>query len=447
MRVPWLLALAALVIAVPPSTSRAQAADPEQEAQSDEDRLYDQLLADPANVDLNLRYAMAAQQNGNLEGAVSALERLLALKPEFANVRLKLGQLYAQLGSYAMARAYLDPIAEANDLPPELRAEAKAALQTVNADAARGKFSGTLFLGSQWQSNPGAAPGSPLFLITGTPQQVSQSFAKQPDNDLFAQASGQYTYDLATPYHDAIEADGILYVSSYRRQHQLDTTLAEVTAGPQLGLGRVGLGGGTLRPYALVSGVRLGGAAYDYTGGLGLQYTQKLGGAWPTLGLGYEGQQASYSPSNNYPTAGELDGRLDRYALTFAETFGPQIAVDAGTVVIRQNTRLSGYSNTDYALVGTVSLGYDIGRFAFGYPLVTTVGVSRHYIPYDGADPTVAPGITRTDRRWQFSLGEIVPVTERISVVAVVSRDINTSNVINYAYTNTSFLVGPQLSF
>jgi len=443
----WLLALAVVVMTMSPPPECAFADEPRQAVQVSEDQLFQQLLANPTDVELNLRYAVAAQRQGNVEGAISALERILAAHPDLANVRLKLGQLYAQLGSYTMALAYLEPLAASDSVPAAVKADAAAALREVNAQTARSRFSGTLFAGSQWQNNPGAAPGAPFFLVAGVPQQVRQSFAKRPDNDLFAQASGQYVYDLQTPDHDTIEADGLAYVSSFRRLHQLDTVLGNVSVGPQLGLERIGLLGGSLRPYLLLSDLRLGGAAYEYAGGAGFHYAQKLGAGLPSIGLGYEAQQASYISSNNFPTAAELDGRLDRYQLTFAQSFGSHISAELGTVVNRQNTRLAGYSNTDYALVGNLALSYDTAPFSFGYPLVTALGFSRHYIPYDGADPTVAPGITRTDRRWQFSVGEIVPVTGRISVVALLARDIETSNIRNFAYTNTSFMVGPQVSF
>ncbi len=66
--------------------------------------LFQQLLKDPTNVDVNFRYAEAAVKLGNYEGAISALERLLLYNPNFPGVKLQLAELYARLGSYNAAR-------------------------------------------------------------------------------------------------------------------------------------------------------------------------------------------------------------------------------------------------------------------------------------------------------------------------------------------------------
>src|ERR1700724_2808151 len=43
------------------------------------DELFQQLLKDPKNIDLTFHYAQAAIKSGNIEGAISSLERLLLL--------------------------------------------------------------------------------------------------------------------------------------------------------------------------------------------------------------------------------------------------------------------------------------------------------------------------------------------------------------------------------
>jgi Flp pilus assembly protein TadD len=52
------------------------------------DRIFEQLLKDPKNIDLTLRYAEAAAKLGNYEAAISSLERLLLLDRNFPGVRL-----------------------------------------------------------------------------------------------------------------------------------------------------------------------------------------------------------------------------------------------------------------------------------------------------------------------------------------------------------------------
>src|SRR5438876_131316 len=88
--------------------------------------LFQLLLKDPTNVDLNFRYAEAAVKQGNYEGAISALERLLLYNPNFPGVKLQLAELYARLGSYNAARAYLAQVEAAPDITSETRARVQA---------------------------------------------------------------------------------------------------------------------------------------------------------------------------------------------------------------------------------------------------------------------------------------------------------------------------------
>ena len=66
--------------------------------------LYQQLLKNPTNVELTLRYARLGADLGDYEASVSALERLLMYNPNLPTAEIELGLLYARLKSYAMAK-------------------------------------------------------------------------------------------------------------------------------------------------------------------------------------------------------------------------------------------------------------------------------------------------------------------------------------------------------
>lgn len=71
------------------------------------DALYNQLLADPTNLDLTVAYAELAVEMGDYEAAVPPLERLLMSNPELPKIKLELGILYYLLGSYDISKTYL----------------------------------------------------------------------------------------------------------------------------------------------------------------------------------------------------------------------------------------------------------------------------------------------------------------------------------------------------
>lgn len=439
------LALAAALSTGPVAGVLAQ--DASDASRAEFNRLFDALLHDPSNVELNRRFAEIAERRGDLEAAVGALERLLGIQPDQPRLRLKIGQLYVRLGSAAMARAYLEPLAAAPDVPPDIRAASREALTAVGGGASPQHFSATVLTGVEWQTDPAAAPASPGFLLSGVNTQLSSAFAKKSDSDVFVQGTGSYSYDLPTPYRDSIVAGGLGYGSSFQRQRQLDTALGELSLGPQFDTERFGARDGTLRPYALVSDVQLGGAPYDYGYGGGLDYGQALGPALPRFDFDYETQQDNYHATPNYPTARQLTGRLDHYELDVTQPLGKAALAGLSAAFNRQSTRLGGYSNDDYAIAATLSVGYSAGPLPFAYPCITSFTVARHYVAYDAPDPSVSPTIKRGDHRWQLSLTEVLPITQRLAVAAQLYRDIDSSNVINYSYGNTTFLVGPQLNF
>ena len=61
--------------------------------------------ADPAAL---AQFAAAAVKVGDIEGAISALERLLLVEADQPQVKLELGVLYFRLGSREAALAYFD---------------------------------------------------------------------------------------------------------------------------------------------------------------------------------------------------------------------------------------------------------------------------------------------------------------------------------------------------
>lgn len=77
-------------------------------SQSDLDAAFQAMIADATNPEKSFRYARIAVDQGNVAGAIAALERLLRLNPALDNIRLELGVLYHELGAYGLAGPYLE---------------------------------------------------------------------------------------------------------------------------------------------------------------------------------------------------------------------------------------------------------------------------------------------------------------------------------------------------
>ena len=102
MRVPFLAAALGIVWC---GVSSAQTPDA---LRAYYDAAFQQTLQKPSDPPTLVKFAELAVQVGDIEGAISALERLLLLDADQPEVKLELGVLYYRIGSVEAARTYLD---------------------------------------------------------------------------------------------------------------------------------------------------------------------------------------------------------------------------------------------------------------------------------------------------------------------------------------------------
>ena len=93
------------------------------------DAAFQDSLSKPADPDTLVKFAAAAVKVGDLEGAISALDRLLLIDGDNPEVQLELGVLYFRLGSLEAARSYLAAARDSPRAPPETKARAASFLR------------------------------------------------------------------------------------------------------------------------------------------------------------------------------------------------------------------------------------------------------------------------------------------------------------------------------
>jgi len=83
----------------------------------------------PDDPEVLAKFAQLAVQIGDIEGAISALERMLLIDGEQPEVKLELGVLYYRLGSTEAARTYLEEARTSPLASPETKQRASTYLQ------------------------------------------------------------------------------------------------------------------------------------------------------------------------------------------------------------------------------------------------------------------------------------------------------------------------------
>jgi uncharacterized protein HemY len=100
------------------------AAAPTDEMRAAYDAAFQETLRKPADPATLIAFAEIAIKTGDLEGAISALDRLLLIDGDQPEVKLELGVLYFRLGSFEAARTYLEEVASSKRASAALKARA-----------------------------------------------------------------------------------------------------------------------------------------------------------------------------------------------------------------------------------------------------------------------------------------------------------------------------------
>ena len=95
------------------------------------DAAFQETLRKPADPATLVAFAEIAVKVGDLESAISALDRLLLIDGGQPEVKLELGVLYFRLGSFEAARGYLEEVRTSPRASAELKERAVAFLKEV----------------------------------------------------------------------------------------------------------------------------------------------------------------------------------------------------------------------------------------------------------------------------------------------------------------------------
>ena len=187
------------------------------------DAAFQEMLSKPANLDVLFSSPRLASQTGDLEGAISALERMLLINPNLPRVRLELGVLYYRLGSYEVARDLSRDGAEVAQLPAGCAGHGRAVLAQIDdQQRSRRTSAAKLFFGWRYQSNANLGPATSSVLLFGQAANLNQ--AAVGDGRLGRRELGA--------------ASGIRYDFGTQDKAALETQLHRLRQPPVPGLGR-----------------------------------------------------------------------------------------------------------------------------------------------------------------------------------------------------------------
>ncbi|HUA54742.1 MAG TPA: tetratricopeptide repeat protein [Candidatus Sulfotelmatobacter sp.] len=453
----WGLVLAlggAVVAATPGWAQTAAEVSNDAELQKAYDDAFAAMMAEPQNLDKTFAFAELAAKKGDLEGAISALERMLFINPDLPRVKLELGVLYFRLGSYETARAYLQEALQANP-PAAVRERAQSFLDEIDRQSSVHRFFGSVYGGLRVQSNANASPSGTNVMAVGLPSTLSSLFTKRVDANIFGAANAKYIYDLQDQNQDTIEVTGSFYGARQSALQAFNITFFEMTAGPRFPIPSSWLWEGgalSVKPYALYDYIDLHDDDYYRAPGAGFEVLSQIQQG-TVAQFNFEVRDKHYKDTGLIPISANQTGRemLGHVQLTQAIT--DQIAMLAGGTY--QNTDAQGdtfapsdqaYHYYDWTLGGSYSFAGP-RYWSTQSPWNMTLTVTRAYYIYRQPDPSVDPFDTRFDRDWRFALVSTVPITDSWNFITTFGYTQRESSITNYKFNDTYGSVGASWRF
>jgi hypothetical protein len=397
--------------------------------------LFAQMLMRPDDLDTAFEYAALSVQVGDLEAAISTLERMLIFAPGLPRLQLELGVLYYRLAAYETARSYFDAAISGPDVPQEVRD--KVAQYTTGIDRAgeTSRFAGQVRAGVRYQTNANRSPSGAI-LLNGLPFTLDPDAAGTGDGNVYG--LGVFQASLELPGQgDTLEANLILYGSKQFERDELDVALAEVTVGPSFSLGRFGIENAAVGIYGIGSGLYVDGEFYSAAVGAGTRLLMQPapGMSWTTA---FEYRHRDYRVSSIAPTADNRDGDEFRLFTAVSKIFTPTMAVAANAYVQHTDAQAGflTYTETGFSLSPSFAFQPPIGEGAEAWIFSPNAGLV--YRSYQDPDPMI--NAARAERDLELFVGAdlTVPLVDRWALLAETEYRHFNSNYDTKTFDNFS---------
>ena len=406
---------------------------------SEKNVTYMQILQNPNDLDLNLKYAQQQGKMGNFKQTISTLERLNMLYPDNTEIKLYLLSVLVQVDSPEKANTIIAEMKLRRDLSPE-DLETLQEIETELKDREPGlwTFAADLSMGSVFSDNVNS---------------VSKSRLKKDSDSTVAFNSPKHDRTLSggiglSASRPVGEESSVLINLSHTSSEQYQETDDDYQSyGLTFALDTI-FAGQSVSPYLMLSksDYQTDADSVSFMYGAGSFFTI---GERNTISYGYAFSDSKGNTNSSDTTADETNSIGHSY--TLAHDF-------ILTQIISTNISL-GYSDSDAKVdAGNDYETYDVGfglNFAFPWAYIAVTN-SLSFNDYKKADSSVDSTKLRSDVTNTFdimltkAIGDFFPAIDpnrsffiNLSYEKVISE----ANIMNYDYISDSFSLSFARSF
>jgi hypothetical protein len=408
------------------------------------DAAFQQVLQQPQNLGLWSTYADLLIKQGNYEGGIAALERLLLEPDAKPDLRVDVAALYFRLASYTQAGSMLQTALDDVRLIGEKRAFAEALLVDINKRLKTSQLSGAVIFGLKRQSNAMFRTDAAQVTVAGA--QVATTVRPEANTDASLGLQLRLLYDLETQNSAGILTNFGAFLINYNNSagstvvanptKPYDLQVLDLSTGLQFKPMPTDLASVTLRPHVLMSNISAQGKPYIRNQGVGLdaswQVNERL-----LVDATFDSQSRTFANRIDVPTANLLSGRLTNLRFRLARDLGAGHTL-AADYAMRRSRAGQAFSNTDSQEL-KVTYGFSYASpLANGSNWTTSVNAGVLRRTYGAPDPAVSATQKRQDSETRIGINQVIPVTPVWVVIFGLDQARNQANFANFNYKNTT---------
>ena len=414
---------------------------PPPDTQAAYDAAFQETLKKPSDPKTLLKFAELAVQVGNLEGAISALERLLVINGNQPSVKLELGVLYYRLGSYEAARTYLESARQSGGATPEIKDKAGQYIADIDSQVGRSQFSGSVLNGIQYSSNANSGTAGALQSV-GPNVVTTPNVSSQPDFNYLLAATIDHRYDLNRQDNGALESELQLYMTQQFQVTSANVLFVDFTTGPRTSPFVSGLLSNlTMRPFVTGRYVAVGNMPSYWAWGGGMEGGTPITSQMQAT-LAVFGRRREFLNNPTVPTNNEGSGNEGVVSSSLQVALTPAMTLTLSGLYTRFIASVPAQSYGEIALGGTMEVRFDdpLGINGRTWAITASGGIAQ--ATYDQPDPTVNPTIARSQNDVNLGLVLAIPMTESLALVGQVNYFERSASLSTYSYNALTALVG-----
>ncbi|WP_225032190.1 tetratricopeptide repeat protein [Paraburkholderia sp. XV] len=424
----------------------AVAPEPQRNVAQEYRAAFEAMIADPTDPEHSFQFATLAAAQGDLRGAIAALERILKINPGLSNIRLQLGELYLRAGATDLAAVYLRQALLAPDVPGPLRQRAQSLLGQADRAQHKHFFTGSLYAGGRYDSNANAGPSSRDVRVLGQQGLLNEQAVGHSDWSAEVGATLNYTYAFDSQAGNDLEANFTTFNRRYQDTHLLNLNSFGADVGPRFYLGNVLDPNWSVRPFVSATYMLLNSRDYlgGYGGGVNLQ---KIFASSSYFDLTLETSDQHFFDQDAFPTNSNRTGLYTQLRGSVGYQVLPATRLFTAVSLAQRNSDAGFESFKEVGFGAGVTETYPAPFHWTEYSWSTSLYLGVHRSIYNDADPQIDPTVKRQDNRLDIVLSHNVRITQTLTLTAVVQYTNNNSTLPNFKYHDTSASVGLAWSF